>query len=203
MAEAALAILAKAPIPGFAKTRLISTLGAEGAALLQDRLIRHTLATALASKLRPITLWCAPNAQHPFFAAIQGLADIGLADQPEGDLGARMAAAFAASGGPLVLIGTDCPVLRAVDLDAAAEALACHDAALAPAEDGGYGLIALRRPATILFGDMPWSTDRVCAETLDRATEAGLTVAVLSSVWDVDDGPGYERLRASGLLPAL
>ena len=49
----AIAVLAKAPLPGFAKTRLIPALGAERAALLQARLVEHSVATACAARIGP------------------------------------------------------------------------------------------------------------------------------------------------------
>jgi glycosyltransferase A (GT-A) superfamily protein (DUF2064 family) len=61
----AVAILAKAPVPGFAKTRLIPVLGAEGAALLQSRLIERVADTAARAKLGPVSLWAAPDARDP------------------------------------------------------------------------------------------------------------------------------------------
>src|SRR4051794_1920417 len=146
------AVLAKAPVAGYAKTRLIPHLGAEGAASLQEALTARALATALASGIGPVTLWGAPDGEHPCFQAAARRSPIRVADQPEGDLGARMLAAFQASAGPLVLIGTDCPVLTATDLREAANALRHGaDVALAPAEDGGYGLIGACRAFPGLF----------------------------------------------------
>ena len=51
------AVLAKAPVPGLAKTRLIPALGASGAARLQRQLTRHTLQTACDAGLGAVTLW--------------------------------------------------------------------------------------------------------------------------------------------------
>ncbi len=66
----AVAILAKVPIPGLAKTRLIPLLGAAGAAALQERLIERTVATACAAAVGPVTLWTTPDESHPVFEAI-------------------------------------------------------------------------------------------------------------------------------------
>jgi rSAM/selenodomain-associated transferase 1 len=198
MPDAAVAVLAKAPIPGYAKTRLIGLLGSDGAARLQAGLIEHTLATATAAGIGPVTLWCAPDAGHAVFqnAARNG---IELADQPAGDLGRRMLAAFQAAphGEALVLIGTDCPVLTPDDLRNAARHLAEADVVMAPAEDGGYGLIAARRPIPELFDDMPWGTDAVAAVTRERARRCSLRLADLRTVWDVDTPADYRRLAAS------
>ena len=62
-----IAVFAKAPVPGEVKTRLVATLGAEGAARLHERLVERALATALAARLGPVTLWCAPDQSHAFF----------------------------------------------------------------------------------------------------------------------------------------
>jgi rSAM/selenodomain-associated transferase 1 len=196
------AILAKAPIPGYAKTRLVPHLGPERAAQAQRQLLTRALATARAAAVGPITLWCAPDCGHEAFkdATASGCA---LRPQPEGDLGRRMLAAFDASGGPVVLIGTDCPILAPQDLAEAASALADGaDVAIAPAEDGGYGLIAARRAYAVLFDAMPWSTADVTALTRVRARAAGLRLHELRTVWDVDTAADYERAVNAGLLVA-
>lgn len=205
MAEAALAILAKAPIAGLAKTRLAPLLGEAGAARLQDRLIRHAVDTALRSGLAPVTLWCAPDCGDPLFSELAAGTGLCLASQPAGDLGARMLAAFESERGrPLVLIGTDCPVLASDDLRQAAAALeGGADLVLAPAEDGGYGLVALARPVPALFAEMAWGSDRVLTLTLERADAEQLRTELLRTVWDVDRAADYDRLLASGLIPGL
>src|SRR5207302_3313771 len=67
----AVAVLARAPLPGFTKTRLIPRLGSAGAALLQARLIEQAAATACAAAIGPVTVWVTPDAAHPVFAAIR------------------------------------------------------------------------------------------------------------------------------------
>src|SRR5215471_20947336 len=107
----AVAILAKAPLPGLAKTRLAPALGADGAAALQARLIERAVETARAADIGPVTLWAAPDQDHPAFQTLAALFGVKLAPQPDGDLGARMLAAIAAAGGPVLVIGTDCAAL--------------------------------------------------------------------------------------------
>src|SRR5215470_19221472 len=97
----AVAILAKAPIPGFAKTRLIPTIGAHAAAVLQERLTGRAVATALSAGVGPVTLCCAPDATHDSFLKMVARMKISLRPQPQGDLGARMLAAVAGSTGPV------------------------------------------------------------------------------------------------------
>src|SRR6202034_4158096 len=78
----AVAILAKAPLPGLAKTRLAPALGADGAAALQGRLIERAVETARAADIGPVTLWAAPDQDHPTFQALAALFGGALARQP-------------------------------------------------------------------------------------------------------------------------
>lgn len=183
------AVLAKAPIPGLAKTRLIPALGVHGAARLQRQLTRNAVQTAVAADLGPVTLWCAPHAQHRFFRALRKTTGVSCLVQPGGDLGVRMHAAFRlhCMQGPLLLTGTDCPLLTPAHLRKAAQALLDgDDAVFDPAEDGGYVLVGLRQPQAVLFRDIAWSTDAVMARTRERARAAGLRIRALETLWDLD-----------------
>jgi len=194
-----IAIMAKAPIPGLAKTRLIPALGAMGAARLQRRLTRMTVACALDAQLGAVTLWCAPDSRHRFFRALHQTSGVDLLVQSSGDLGDRMHTAFRLHcvRGPLLVVGTDCPVLRPEHLRAAAQALiAGNDAVFHPAADGGYALVGLRTPQPALFADMPWSTDRVMPESRARAHAQGLRVCEFETLWDVDLPEQLDRLEA-------
>jgi uncharacterized protein len=196
----AIAVLAKAPLPGFAKTRLIPALGAEGAARLQARLVEHAVATACAARIGPVTLWGAPDESHPLFQALGARLGVALARQDGGDLGERMLAAVAAADMPVLLIGTDCPALTADHLRAAADILrGGADAAIIPAEDGGYALIGLRAPARTLFSEMHWSVPSVMEETRRRLRDLGMTWQEPVTLWDLDLPEDIERLRQIGL----
>jgi rSAM/selenodomain-associated transferase 1 len=200
----AVAILAKAPVAGFVKTRLIPALGAEGAATLQERLIERAVETAHAAAVGPVTVWITPAAPHPYFAALKSRHQIKLAAQPEGDLGARMLAACAAPGAPAIVIGTDCPAATPAHLREAADVLRKGtDVVVIPAEDGGYVLIGSRRPQPGLFADMTWSTDTVMAETRRRLARLGLSWREPAQLWDVDRPEDIERLRQVGLAHLL
>ena len=133
-------------MPGLAKTRLIPALGADGAAALQERLIRRAVVTATDAALGPVALWAAPDGTHPLFQALRRRYGVALGRQPDGDLGARMQEAATAANGPVLIVGTDCPALDADHLHLAAATLRNYDVVVIPAEDGGYVLIGLRRP---------------------------------------------------------
>lgn len=181
-----IAILAKAPVPGFCKTRLIPTLGADGAARLQGLLIERAVQAALAADIGRVTLWCAPDVDHPAFQALAPNQGLHLARQPEGDLGARMHAAVVAAQGPCLVIGTDCPGLDQGVLRQAAYVIREGDDVMIPALDGGYVLIGLRHPLPALFDSMAWSTDLVAAETRRRAAALDLKLAEMLPLGDVD-----------------
>lgn len=186
-----IAVMARAPQPGAAKTRLIPALGAVGAARLQRRFTLQALVEASRATTGGVTLWGAPHCQHRFFRALRRRLAVELRSQSEGDLGARMAAVFAAYSGPVVLIGTDCPVLLAAHLVAAARMLrgdgdGPNDAVFVPAEDGGYVLVGLRGPQPRLFEGIDWGSERVMAQTRERLSELGLRWVELPTLWDVD-----------------
>jgi hypothetical protein len=196
----AVAVLAKAPIAGFAKTRLIPVLGARGAAVLQERLVERAVETACAAAIGPVTLWTTPDESHPVFQSIGAHLGITLARQADGDLGARMLAAITAANTCVLLIGSDCPALTLDHLRAAADVLRDRaPAVVIPAEDGGYALIGLRTPEPALFSDMPWSTPLVMNETRRRLRTLGLTWHEPVTLWDVDLPQDLERMRGIGL----
>jgi uncharacterized protein len=200
----AIAILAKAPLPGLAKTRLAPVLGADGAANLQARLIERIVTTAQAAAVGPVTLWATPDHHHPVFQTIAALLGVALAVQPDGDLGARMMAAITAVGGPAMVVGTDCPGLTPEHLRAAARALVDGvDVVIVPVDDGGYGLIGMRRPQPALFDGMTWSTSSVMAESRRRLTRLGLSWREPARLWDVDVPADLERLARAGLASLM
>jgi len=194
----AIAVLAKAPVPGLAKTRLAPALGDEGAAALQERLTARAVATACAAEIGPVILWATPDPSHASFRTLAERHPISLATQPDSDLGARMLAAIAAANGPALVIGTDCPALTPDHLLVAAAHLRNGiDAVLIPAEDGGYVLIGMRKPQPALFADMTWSTDSVAAETRRRMARSNLSWREPVRLWDVDRPEDLARLDPS------
>jgi hypothetical protein len=201
-AEVAIAVFAKAPVPGQVKTRLVPLLGAESAAELHSMLVRRALATACAAGVGPVALWCVPDTGHPFFRACAEAFGVSLEAQKGGHLGERMARSLAAmlARGPALLIGSDCPALGADDLQAAARSLATHDAVFQPAEDGGYVLVGLSREVPGLFDGIRWGEERVMRDTRARLRAARATWREFPARWDVDRPHDYQRLMASGLL---
>ena len=195
-------VMAKAPLAGYAKTRLIPTLGAAGAAALALRLLQSTVAQALAADIGPLTLCCTPDSLHPAFTALATDSRVSLEVQCSGDLGQRMATAVAnalQSASSVILIGTDVPALDAAHLRQAGAALAKHDAVITPAADGGYALIGLHRMERRLFDALPWSTPQVLALTRQRLAECGLRCLEMPVLHDIDEAADLLHLPASWL----
>lgn len=205
--EAVLIVFARAPVAGKAKTRIAAAIGAEAAARLHARLVERALTTALAARAGVVELHCAPDARHPFFVRLALRYGVALRTQGRGDVGVRMQRALARAlrtANAAVLIGSDCPVLRAGDLQRAVRKLrAGADAVFAPAADGGYALVGLRRSAPRLFSKIAWGSSRVMAQTRLRLRELGWRSHELREVWDVDRPEDYLRLRRSRLLAPL
>ena len=204
LVTAAVTILAKAPVAGLAKTRLIPLLGAAGAARAQRRFTVNTLQVASQAALGPCTLWCAPDVAHRFFRAVRRVTGIACINQPPGDIGARMLHAFQQHFAhqpshqknlPLLLVGTDCPMLAPGHLQQAARALKQHDVVLIPAEDGGYVLIGMRVLLPLIFDGIAWSTPQVMAQTRVQLRRAGVSWCELPTLWDVDEPADWQRLQ--------
>jgi rSAM/selenodomain-associated transferase 1 len=197
-ARTAVIVFARAPQPGRVKTRLVPRLGEWGAARLHRRLVRRTLRVARAAGCGPVELHGAPRARHGLFLEYARDLDITLRDQRGRDLGERMFNAIAEGlrrQQAVILVGTDCPVLEARDVRRAARALAggC-DAVLAPAEDGGYPLIGLRRVSPRLFERIAWGGPDVFARTAEALDHLGWRWRRLRTLWDVDRPQDLARL---------
>jgi len=201
--EAALIVFARAPEPGRVKTRLVPLLGERGAARLHARLVARTLRTARAAGYARVYLYCAPGANSEYFQKARRRYAVRLRGQGRGDVGERMYRALRRHPGA-VLIGSDCPALRSADLRAAARALrAGADAVFAPAEDGGYALVGLRRAARAAFEGVDWGGARVMAQTRRNLRRLKWRWRELRTVWDVDRPEDVARLRRSRLLAPL
>jgi len=174
-----IALFARFPHAGAAKTRLIPALGEAGAAALHRRLVERTLAVVRASGL-PFAVWTT-GAPARDFADWLG-ESVPLVEQGDGDLGARLAWVPA----PAILLGADIPDLTPAHLLAAAKALDEAPVVIGPASDGGYYLLGLREPMPFLFSAMPWGTDGVLAETEARLESRVIRCQRLETLADCD-----------------
>jgi rSAM/selenodomain-associated transferase 1 len=195
-------IFAKAPVPGFAKTRLAPLLGAQGAAQLARQMLVSTCveAGAVHGAIVELCIACAPG-QPPWSGPLPAGADL-LSEQGEGDLGARLARAAERAllqDDRILLIGTDCPELGRERLQRALDALDDHDAFINPAADGGYVLLGLRRYSPAVFSGLEWSGPRVAADTIERLESMGWSYAIGETLRDIDEPADFEAHFGSTL----
>ena len=183
-------IFAKLPAAGFAKTRLIPALGAEGAARLAQQMLHHTVREALAAAVGTVELCVTPSPDEPEWRQQKLPHEVYWSCQGEGDLGDRLSRAAQRtlqSGESILLIGTDCPALNAKKIKEAADALSHSDAVLIPATDGGYVLLGVNQFHEALFNNMAWSTAMVFDKTMVRIQQLEWTATVLPACHDIDE----------------
>ena len=175
--DTTLLIIAKQPVPGKVKTRLVPPCTYEQAATLAAAALADTLHTLLLvpARRRVLVLDGQPGPWLP--------PGFEIVPQRGGLLDERLAWAFAAARGPALLVGMDTPQvtpdLLTVDWDAA-------DAVFGPAADGGFWALGLRAPDPDLLLGVPMSTARTGAIQRARLVGAGLRVVDLPQLRDVD-----------------
>jgi rSAM/selenodomain-associated transferase 1 len=198
-----MAVMAKAPRVGAAKTRLIPHLSSQEAADLSACFIRDA-AENIAAAARKVAIegyiaYSPPGSAAEFPPLANGTC---LLPSRRIGLGASLYDAtedlLAAGYSSVCLINSDSPSLPIAILVDAAQALSSPDdrVVLGPAEDGGYYLIGLKRAHARLFEDIDWSTPVVFTQTLERVQEIGLIPVVLPTWYDVDDMTTLRRLNA-------
>jgi rSAM/selenodomain-associated transferase 1 len=196
--ERALLVLAKQPVAGRVKTRLARSLGEAAAAELAQAFLADTLRHAARVRDARRVLCFSPPDARDWFAGLDPRAE--LLAQVEGDLGARLTAAFEhafAQGATAVLaVGSDSPQQGADLLERAFAELAPGRVVLRPSRDGGYTLVGLAARAPGLFADIPWSTPQVCEQSEQRARSLGLEIVRLEEGYDVDEASDVARLAA-------
>lgn len=194
-------MLARAPVAGRVKTRMIPALGAQGACDLQQKLLQRALQLPAAG-LRERFLWLDDLPTPELQELALGLGWT-LVEQPSGDLGERMrriATLGLAESDAVILIGNDCPAIDGDYLQAACSALHKQTVVIGPAEDGGYVLLGLRKIDATLFSDMPWGTERVLDMTLQRLQQLDWSPQLLPALWDVDRPEDLARLAALNIV---
>ncbi|MFJ9852709.1 DUF2064 domain-containing protein [Streptomyces sp. NPDC101150] len=186
-------VIAKEPLPGRVKTRLTPPYTPHEAAQLAEAALRDTLqaVAAMPARRRVVVLEGSPGPWLP--------AGFEVRPQCAGGLDERLAAAFADSTGPTLLLGMDTPQVTAALLAPALapDAWQRCDAWFGPAEDGGFWALGLADPDPRLLRGVPMSTPGTGAAQRARLTDAGLRVRDLPPLRDVDTAADAERVAAA------
>ncbi len=206
----AIGVMAKAPRPGRAKTRLCPPLRAEQAAALSAAFLRDTTGNmSLAARSAPIARYAAyaPLGTEAMLRPLLApgteliLAD-GTPEMPPGVEGFGRCLLHAIEGmfgrghAAACVLSSDTPNLPTRCLIEAAEALLQDDGrvVLGACADGGYYLLGMAAAHAGLFSDIAWSTGSVAAATRARAAALGLRVIELEPWYDVDDAASLTTL---------
>jgi rSAM/selenodomain-associated transferase 1 len=192
MATVRICVFAKPPRPGQVKTRLASALGDQGAAELAGAFLRDTLALVQSLPWAELVVATTGDLGDLVPAGVE----IWL--QGDGDLGRRLERVMRRAlhdREQAVALGADTPGLPGRLLEQGRAALAAgHDAALGPAEDGGFYLLGLRRCPEGLFQALPWSAAETLERTRGRLLARGLSVELIEPWFDVDREQDLARL---------
>jgi glycosyltransferase A (GT-A) superfamily protein (DUF2064 family) len=208
LTTAVLYVAARAPRPGFAKTRLGKAIGHEQANALYAAFVQD-LAARLADLPFPVGWFVTPEdawdelaglvyprGQHgPLPGPVPGPVLI----QGPGDWAARQQALFAGAaerGEPrTILIASDSPHVTLDPILEAFSLLEKHDLVLGPVDDGGYYLVGMRGSWPVL-GGVRMSTGTVLDEIVGRARSLGLSVGLVAPTFDIDEAGDLARLAA-------
>jgi rSAM/selenodomain-associated transferase 1 len=208
----AIAVMAKAPVPGRCKTRLVPPLTHQEAAgmsaAFQRDITENLFLAARSADIVPYVAYAPAGAADLFEGVLAAGTRLVLADgsisAPDGvtGFGACLLHAvqtlLAAGHSSVCVVNSDSPTLPTGFLVQAARWLAepGDRAVLGPADDGGYYLLGMKKPHANLFSDITWSTPRVAAETRGRALEQDIELRELPTWYDVDDAASLDRLCA-------
>jgi uncharacterized protein len=180
-------VVAKAPVPGFAKTRIARNIGDDAAAELAAAALLDTLQASVASGMRVVVALTGDLDRAVRSDELRGtLADLVVVPQVGETFGDRLARAHldADIGHGVVQVGMDSPQLTAGDLVRAADLLRHYPSVLGPAEDGGWWLLGVRHgtdASTLATVEMSTaSTGRHTREVLPAP------IALIRTLRDVD-----------------
>lgn len=183
-------VVAKAPVPGEAKTRIARDVGDDAAADLAAAALLDTLDTAVASGLRVVVAMTGDLDEAARAAELGAvLGALSVVPQVGESFGERLARAHldADEGHGVVQVGMDSPQLTVGDLHQAAAGLADHPSVLGPAADGGWWLLALRRGSdAAALAAVEMSTSSTGQHTLDVVPGPTALLRTLNDVdtWD-------------------
>jgi rSAM/selenodomain-associated transferase 1 len=195
LGRTAVGIICKTPLTGSSKTRLAPFLGPDGAAELAACFLKDVSAAIEAVPgccgLTGYAVYAPEGTESVLRTLLPP--SFGLVcrhgDTLEHVLHGATAHFLNAGHDGVILVNGDSPTLPPLTIAAAMATLRQPGdrAVFGPASDGGYYLIGLKAAHAALFRDIPWSTERTLAVTLERAAGIGLAVAQLPVWYDVDD----------------
>ena len=193
----ALIVFIKNPVKGKVKTRLAQTMGDDKALEIYHQLLQITQTEAnLCNTTRYLFYSDAIN-QSDDWSNQHYLKHIQIGD----DLGERMLHAFEfvfkLGHSKAVIIGSDCPSLKAELLNTAIEQLNHNEVVIGPSEDGGYYLLGMNKLLPALFENMPWSQPHLLAQSLTLLKKHQINYHLLPTLNDIDTEADWKAYLSS------
>jgi glycosyltransferase A (GT-A) superfamily protein (DUF2064 family) len=195
-----LLVITKAPVPGRSKTRLTPPCTPEQAAAIAAAAVGDTLDAVRAT---PVQRRVVALDGEPGDLDLTGCV---VVPQVEGDLGTRLAHAFADAMDtpdgdlPTLLIGMDTPQVSPQLLADCLDQLVAAGpgtAVLGTAPDGGWWALGVHSPAAALvLPGVPMSRKDTALLTRAALQQAGLTVLDLPELTDIDHFPDAVSVAA-------
>jgi uncharacterized protein len=199
----ALAVMAKAAIPGTVKTRLVPPLTDEQAAELSHALLLDQLEHLAQLDSADLYVAFTPADAAELMMSLLP-SGFGCFAQRGDDLGERMNEVFTElrrrAHRNLIVIGSDVPAVPLLYLEDAFRLLADENnrVVLGPSRDGGYYLIGMNQPTPEIFKDMTWSHEQVLAQTTEKLSRLEIQFALLPMWFDLDRIEDLDRLQTLG-----
>jgi glycosyltransferase A (GT-A) superfamily protein (DUF2064 family) len=196
-------VVAKAPVPGQAKTRLAAGVGAPAAAHIAAAALLDTLDAVADAPVaaRVVALTGSLDDAASVDEIRSRLADFTVVPQRGDDFAERLAnahldAAAAAGGLPVLQIGMDTPQVTAELIGECARELLAADAVLGLARDGGWWVLGVSDAATAdCLRTIPMSRSDTGAVTLGALEDTGANVSLVPTLADVDTVEDVDAVR--------
>ena len=196
-------VVAKAPVPGQAKTRLAAGVGAQVAADIAAAALLDTLDAVAAAQVQARVVALTGDLDD---ASAGGeirtrVADFTVLPQRGADFAERLAnahvdAAAAAGGLPVLQIGMDTPQVTGELIGECADELLRKDAVLGLARDGGWWVLGVAEAAMAdCLRAVPMSRPDTGAVTLAALRDTGLQVSLVPTLADVDTVDDIDVVR--------
>jgi rSAM/selenodomain-associated transferase 1 len=194
----AIVIMAREPVPGNVKTRLVPPLNPNIAAKLYNAFLLDKIEQVRRIQEVDHFIAFTPSKSKSFFKKMS-YPGFSLIPQNGSDLGERLdnVSAYLFKDGykKVVITDSDSPNLPIKFIIESLDILDDSDIVLGPTVDGGYYLIGLKDRIPAIFQDIPWSTSKVAAITIEKATRQGKKISKLKEWYDVDTIEDINRLK--------
>ena len=190
-------VFARQPIARQVKTRLIPSLGSQGACDLYLKMLWHTIETIINMDQFNINLCITPESNREYFEQHEFAEHFEISIQQGDDLGQRMYNALGTGLNhyqKVILVGTDCPSLSAQVYQQTIECLDDYDIVFNPAYDGGYVLIAATKIKSDIFTGIHWGSDQVMMQTRQQLQKSLIKWTELKPLHDIDEADDLQYL---------